>query len=86
MILKLQHSQVLVQQHVLIKVQAVPYFIVPSTTTDQLFLSGVQMVHPFTIVQKYWITLWTAVHGKSVCTAHTRYSFIITTIKVIIII
>ena len=57
LILKLQHSQVLVQQHVPIKVQAVPYSIVPSTKTDQLFLLGVQMIHPLTIVQNFWITL-----------------------------
>ena len=58
LILKLQRSQVLVQQqHVPIKVQAVPYSTVPSTKTDQLFLLVVQMIQLLTIVQKFWITL-----------------------------
>ena len=77
LILKLQHSQVLVQQHVPIKVQAVPYSIAPSTKTDQQFSLEVRMIHPLTIAQKYWITLWTTVHGKNVCIAHIRYSFCI---------
>ena len=73
LILILQHSQVLVQQHILIKVQVVPYSIAPSTKTDQLFLLGVQMIHPLTIVRKYWITLSTTAYGRNVCIAYTRY-------------
>ena len=57
MILKHHHSQALVQQHVLIKVQAVPYSIAPDIKTDQQFLLVVLMIQPLTFVQKCWITL-----------------------------
>ena len=52
MILKHHHSQALVQQHVLIKVQAVPYSIAPDIKTDQQFLLVVLMIQPLMFVQK----------------------------------